>query len=85
MELALNLDPELEAKLRERAAKAGQAPEAYALAAVTEKLSRPASFDEILAPVRAASEASGIRAEEIDRALEDALAESRAGRQGRRG
>jgi len=80
MNLELRLDPELEGRLRERAAQEGKAPEEYALEAVTEKLSRPTSFDEILAPVRAAVQASDMLEVEIDSALEDALAESRAGR-----
>ena len=51
MTLQIDLSPELEAKLRERAAAAGKDAATFALEAVREKLSEPQTFAEILAPV----------------------------------
>jgi hypothetical protein len=83
MTLHLDLGPDLEAKLRTRAAAAGKDPEAFALEAVTEKLSRPQSFDEILAPLRKEVVESGISATALNAILESAVAESRRERKGK--
>jgi len=77
MTLNIELNPDLEAKLRSRAAAAGKDPEAFALEAVAEKLSRQETFDEILAPLRREVRESGMSETELNSLLESALAESR--------
>lgn len=59
MTLQIDLPPELETKLHERAARAGKAAEAFALEAVEQKLRAPRSFAEILAPAHQAVRESG--------------------------
>jgi len=83
MTLNLDLGPDFEAKLRSRAAAAGKDPEAFALEAVTEKLSRPETFDEILALLRKEVRESGISEGELSSLLESAEAESRRERRSR--
>ena len=83
MTLNIELNPDLEAKLRSRAAAAGKDPEAFALEAVAEKLSRPETFDEILAPLRREVRESGMSETELNSLLESALAESRRERKSR--
>jgi len=63
MTLHIHLKPELEARLRERAALAGKDAEAFALEAVEEKLSEPMTFTEILAPVHEEFRARGLTEE----------------------
>lgn len=77
MTLQIDLDPELEAKLRERAAAAGEDPQEYARHALAEKLRGPESLDEILAPVRKEFRESGMTEEELHLLSEQALADSR--------
>lgn len=77
MPIQIDLGPELESKLQKRAAAAGKDPETYALEAVTEKLERPATFGEILEPIRKAARASGMSDAERDEFLHELIAESR--------
>ena len=83
MNLQIHLRPELEAKLRERATAAGKDVEAFALEAVEEKLSRPETFDEILAPLRKEVRESGMSNKEVNALLEAAIVESRRERKHR--
>ena len=66
MTLEIPLAPEEEARLRERAAAAGMDVRAFARETLIEKLDRPRSFAELLAPVREATHRSGLTEEEID-------------------
>lgn len=77
MTLQIDLSPELEARLRERAAAAGKDAVIFAREALEEKLSRPETFDEILAPLRKEVKESGMSDDEINAFLQDAIDESR--------
>jgi len=81
MTLNLNLSPDLEAKLRSRAAAAGKAPEAFALDALKEKLHGPETLAEILAPVHKEFRESGMSEEELHELSAQALADSRSSKQ----
>jgi plasmid stability protein len=83
MTLTLQLPPETEQKLKERAAEAGQSAEDLALKLLTEALgvngvSQGQSFDEILAPVRKGWEESGLSDDQVDQLFDDALKKVRA-------
>jgi hypothetical protein len=78
MTLNLDLDPDIEAKLRQRAAAAGKDPETYALEAVLEKLTGPHTLADILAPVHEEFRRSGMSQEELKALCEQALAQSRS-------
>lgn len=71
MTLILPLSPELEAKLRARAAAQGEEPTAYASKLLEQAVSRP-SVDEILAPLRQEFRASGVTDDELVRQITDA-------------
>ena len=77
MTLHLDLNPELEATLRERAAAAGKDPKTFVLEAVLEKLQGPRTFADILAPVHRQVLESGMSDEEINSVFQEALRESR--------
>lgn len=81
MTLSINVSPEAESKLRERAAAAGQPVSEYAGHLVEQAVSSP-SFDEILAPVRAEFAASGMTEDELGDLLEAAKHEMRRSRRG---
>lgn len=83
MTLNLDLSPDLEAKLRERAAAAGKDPETFAVHALAEKLRAPRTFAEILAPAHKAVDELGMSAAELDAFLEKAIAEARRERKQR--
>mgnify|MGYP001607512009 CR=1 FL=1 len=83
MTLKLDLGPDLEAKLRARAAAAGKDPEAFALHALQEKLRAPRTFAEILAPAHKAVRESGMTDAELDAFLEKAIADARRERKQR--
>ncbi len=80
MTLSLHIGPKLEAKLRERAARAGKDAEAFVLEAVEEKLRGPRTLDEILAPIRKEVAESGMSDKALDELFESALQESRGKR-----
>ena len=77
MNLQLDLTPELEAKLRDRARAAGEDPKVFALHALAEKLRGPETLAEILAPVHREFKESGMSEEELRLLSERALADSR--------
>lgn len=83
MTLQIDLPPELETKLRQRAAAAGKDVQSFARDAVEKELLRPETFAEILAPVHKAVKESGMSDEEVDALLEKALADSRRERKNR--
>jgi hypothetical protein len=83
MTLNLELDPDLEAKLRDRAAAAGKNPETFALHALAEKLREPRTFAEILDPAHKAVAASGMTDAELDAFLDKAIADARRERKQR--
>jgi hypothetical protein len=77
MTLQIDLRPELEAKLRERAAAVGKDVHSFARDAVEKELLRPQTFAEILAPVHKAVRESGMSEEEVNALLQKALADTR--------
>ena len=83
MTLNLELGPDLEAKLRERAAAAGKDPETFALHALAETLRTPRAFAEILAPTHKAVDESGMTDAELEAFLERAIAGARRERKQR--
>jgi hypothetical protein len=77
MVLKLSLSPEAEANLRQRAEFAGVDPETFATRELERIVARP-TLDEVLAPLRAEVEASGMSEEELSDLLEEAKHEMRA-------
>ena len=71
MTLSIPISPDLEARLRERAAASGKDLVSFVRDAVEEKLAAPQTFAEILAPVHAAFEATGLSDDEISRRFEE--------------
>lgn len=69
MTLSLSLPPDVEAKLRERAARDGQSVDAYATKLLAESVSTP-RLDEILAPFRKEIADSGMSDEQLDQFYE---------------
>jgi hypothetical protein len=75
MTLHIELAPELEARLRERAAAAGVDVETFAREAVEEKLRGRKGLDAVLGPVR--QEFHEISDEELDERIQRAISEVR--------
>ena len=71
MTLQIALSPDVEARLRERAAASGSDMAAYA-ASLLDRALRQQSLDELLAPVRKAVAESGMSDEELGELLERA-------------
>ena len=69
MTLQITLTPEVESRLRERAAAERMDIETFVQAAVLERLKRP-TLDELLAPIHAATERAGLTEEDIDEMVE---------------
>ena len=65
MTLSIPISPELEERLKARAAESGKDLVSFVQDAVEEKLAAPTTFAEILAPVHAAFRDSGQSDEEI--------------------
>jgi hypothetical protein len=72
MSLIIDLTPEEEQKLRERAADFGQEPGDYAASVLRASLEGRPTLSEILAPYRRQVEESGISDEELDSLFEEA-------------
>jgi hypothetical protein len=64
MTLSLNISPDVEAKLRERAAASGEPADVYASKVLAEAVTAP-TIDELLAPVRQQVAASRMSEEEL--------------------
>jgi hypothetical protein len=83
MTLEIRLAPDEEARLRDRAAAAGQDVQTFVREAVFEKLDRP-TFAELLAPLHEAVRQSGMGPDQMDaladQAREEYWAERRADR-----
>jgi hypothetical protein len=77
MTFRLEITPDLEAKLRARAAAAGKDPATFALELLAERLRAPRSFAEILAPAHEAVRESGMTDAEIDAFVDKAIADAR--------
>ena len=71
MTLLVPISPQVEAKLRERAAAEGKDPAAYASKLLEQAVTRP-SLDELLAPLRQQFAASGTTDEELVRQITEA-------------
>ncbi len=82
MTLNLKLPPDTEKRLHERASQAGESVEGTAVKLIEEALKENGvrttdhaskTFDEILAPIRAEWQRSGLSDEEVDRLYDDTL------------
>ena len=80
MTLRIDISPEAEAKLRERAASIAQPIEQMAARLLEDAVRRP-SLDELLAPVRAEFEATGMTDDQLAELLEHAKHDLRTRRQ----
>jgi hypothetical protein len=77
MTLSLTLPPDVEAKLRQRAAELQQSPDEYASRVLANAITAP-TIDEVLAPVRKQVAESGMSDEELDSFFRGILQEVRA-------
>jgi hypothetical protein len=87
MTITIDLSPDEERRLQERAAQLGQDLPAYLRRLIREDLdatapARSRTFAEILAPVHEDFRESGMTEGELDTLLEEALGEARAERHG---
>lgn len=82
MILRIDISPETEAKLRERAVADSQPLEQVATRLIEEAIRRP-TLDEVLAPIRAEFDASGMTDDQLSEMLEKAKHELRAQRRAR--
>lgn len=71
MSIVIDLVPDLQRRLAERAARAGVDPSEYAEMIIIRELDRKAAADRALAPFRAQVEASGMTDDELDAFFED--------------
>ncbi len=83
MVLSVSISPEAEAKLKAKAAAAGVDVESYASRTLERLVSRP-SLEEVLAPLRAEFDESGMTEDELAEFLEQAKHKARAERRARR-
>ena len=79
MTLTISISPDAEAKLRAKAADAGVDIETYAAKALEQIAARP-SLDEILKPLHAEFDASGMTEDQLSNLLEETKHEARANR-----
>jgi plasmid stability protein len=82
MALVITLPPDLEEKLRQRAADVGKDAATFARETLEEKLHGPRSLDEILAPFRRQVAESGMNDSELDKFYESLRDEVWRERQG---
>jgi plasmid stability protein len=82
MTLTLNLPPEVERKLRQRATESGKDVETIAREQIERGVSCSPTFDEILAPFRKQVAESGISDDELTDLFEEAREEVHRERQG---
>ena len=85
MTVTIDLFPEEERRLQERAARHGQDLTAYLRRIIREDLDAPTSggegtFAEVFAPIHEDFRKGGMTESELDALLEEAIDESRAGR-----
>jgi len=83
MVLTFSISPEAEAKLQVRAAAAGLDLTAYAAKTLERAATRP-SLDEVMAPLRAEFDQSGMGEDELTDLLEQAKHEARSEQQARK-
>jgi len=83
MTLSISLTPEVEARLKQRAAAEGKDPTAYATELVENAVSKP-TVDEILAQFRKQVAESGMSDQQLDGFHEDLRNETWNERQGRK-
>ncbi len=83
MTITLNLAPEIERRLRERAAKSGQDPAAVAQDLIEAGMQGERTFAEILAPFRRQVAESGMSDVDLDALLDQAREEVWRDRSGR--
>lgn len=72
MSVTIDLTADQEELLRERAARNGQTPAAYAQTVIEQHLRPARSLSEILAPFRRQVQDSGVSDEELDALIEEA-------------
>lgn len=80
--MKIPVTPDTEAKLKAKAAVAGVDVETFAAKALERFASRP-PLDQVLAPLRAEFEASGMSDDDLTELLEEAKHDMRAQRRGR--
>ena len=83
MSIVIQLLPETEKELTERAGKAGQEVGELARELIERGLRKPPSLDEILAPFRAEVEQSGMSEMELEAMFEEAREEAFREKQGK--
>jgi hypothetical protein len=83
MVLSVSISSETEIKLKAKAAIAGMDVQTFAARALEREASRPL-LDELLAPLRAELDSSGMSEEELANLLETAKHRMRSERQGRK-
>lgn len=83
MTVSISFAPAEEARLRERAAAEGKDVQTFVREAALEKMDRP-TMHEILAPIHAATESSGVSLDEIEAMAEQAKHEARQQRRSSR-
>lgn len=76
MTISISVSPAAEARLRERAAAAGQ-PVPEFVSRLVEQAAAAASLEEVLAPIRREFAESGMSEDELTQVLEDAKHEMR--------
>jgi predicted DNA-binding protein len=84
MTLRIDLSPEFEAILHQRAAATGKDMATLAREALEEKLRVPSSFAELLAPIHETTRKSGDSQDQLAELIEDCREEAFVDRQGRR-
>ncbi len=75
MTLTIDLPPDLEKTVRQQATKAGQDVNAFVLEAVSEKIAKARTLEQICKPFAQDVAASGISDEELDQLFEEARQE----------
>jgi hypothetical protein len=85
MTVLIDLPPELEKRLQERAAQARQDMKSFIIQAVKEKIAKSPPFEEICAPFVQAVQASGLTDEELEKFFEEVRDEVWQEKQTKRG
>lgn len=84
MELRITLTPEVEQAARKRAAQLGLDVETYVIGAIQDNLTASSRLNELLAPLRAEFNASGMSEQQLDDLVEQARNDAWQDRQSRR-
>jgi hypothetical protein len=85
MDITINIRPEIQEKLRQRAMDSGRDVTEYLEKLIEKDLSAPVSLRDLYAPVREQIKESGISEDELDTLLEEARDEAYRERQTKHG